>query len=573
MGAAATSKAAPQFGCFLDRDLVEDLVCRLNHLGGRSCASVVRQAFLQQMEGNLDNHPLLGSVLVDVAWDKIHSGFWKDVDIVWRDVYALGQLVSAAPFLKALENTKSGLAEEPDAGADHTSSVSKGEATALSPGTCLAAKTAGSKADSVRGALHFCRYFSSSTTSSTVSEVDKGVGSHTSEAKRRKVAASGEGVSARALPPGPLKMVPQRQFQDTVSTSCNESNKPGPVADPPVLGFECPEKVKLGNNQALEVLRQLDMGTLMGGPLFRDLLDHAIAAVQGCLVHPQNLYDEAALGITKQGSEQHRIPLPPGSLAKVPGSSVEVKHLPSLEGFLESYMAPMGASKPVMLTGCMDDWPALTKWQSLGYLMKVGGFRTVPVELGKDYLSDNWSQRLMTLSEFIQHHILHVPELDSQQQRKSTIDKCIEERKGYLAQYPLFDQIPALKSDICTPEYCILGQGQLQSVNAWFGPPGTVTPLHYDAHHNLLCQVIGKKYIRLYAPEMSACLAPYKDEMTKNSSQVDLDCPDKLQPQGFDDAPFLECVLRPGEMLYIPPRWWHYVKSLSVSFSVSFWWQ
>ena len=32
-------------------------------------------------------------------------------------------------------------------------------------------------------------------------------------------------------------------------------------------------------------------------------------------------------------------------------------------------------------------------------------------------------------------------------------------------------------------------------------------------------------------------------------------------------------VLQPGEMLYIPPRWWHYVKSLSVSFSVSFWWK
>ena len=28
-----------------------------------------------------------------------------------------------------------------------------------------------------------------------------------------------------------------------------------------------------------------------------------------------------------------------------------------------------------------------------------------------------------------------------------------------------------------------------------------------------------------------------------------------------------------GDMLYIPPKWWHHVRSLDVSFSVSFWWE
>jgi hypothetical protein len=37
----------------------------------------------------------------------------------------------------------------------------------------------------------------------------------------------------------------------------------------------------------------------------------------------------------------------------------------------------------------------------------------------------------------------------------------------------------------------VLGDGEVHAVNAWLGPPGTVTPLHTDPHHNLLAQVRG----------------------------------------------------------------------------------
>lgn len=50
-------------------------------------------------------------------------------------------------------------------------------------------------------------------------------------------------------------------------------------------------------------------------------------------------------------------------------------------------------------------------------------------------------------------------------------------------------QIDELRKDICIPDYCFVGGGELRSLNAWFGPPGTVTPLHHDPHHNILAQV------------------------------------------------------------------------------------
>ncbi|THG17620.1 hypothetical protein TEA_014729 [Camellia sinensis var. sinensis] len=68
-------------------------------------------------------------------------------------------------------------------------------------------------------------------------------------------------------------------------------------------------------------------------------------------------------------------------------------------------------------------------------------------------------------------------------------------------------------------------------------------------------EVVGKKYVRLYPASLSEELYPHKETMLSNSSQ---------------DLEFMDCILEEGEMLYIPPKWWHYVRSLTKSFSVSF---
>ena len=107
--------------------------------------------------------------------------------------------------------------------------------------------------------------------------------------------------------------------------------------------------------------------------------------------------------------------------------------------------------------------------------------------------------------------------------------------------------------------------------SAWFGPGGTVSPLHNDPYHNALCQVLGWKYVRLYDARETPRLYRRPGALCNNSF-VDIDAPDAEAHPRFAAAPYHQAVIGPGDCLYIPRHCWHYVRSLSPSFSVSFWW-
>ncbi|XP_044504795.1 lysine-specific demethylase JMJ30-like isoform X2 [Mangifera indica] len=305
-----------------------------------------------------------------------------------------------------------------------------------------------------------------------------------------------------------------------------------------------------------EALRVLDMGVIMGGPLLRKDLDSAIETVSfRARIREGEKNGEPAGASSENGrrlvSEEEFDKAEVRSLS----CKIVVKRSGlSLEGFLREYFL---SGSPVIITDCMAHWPARTKWNDIDYLKRVAGDRTVPVEVGKNYLCPEWKQELIPFSQFLERIRLTGNSSDV---------------LTYLAQHPLFDQINELRKDICIPDYCFAGGGELRSLNAWFGPVGTVTPLHHDPHHNILAQVVGKKYIRLYPASLLEELYPYTETMLCNSSQVDLDHIDDSQFPKVSDLDFFDCILNEGEMIYIPPKWWHYVRSLSISLSVSFWW-
>ena len=56
-----------------------------------------------------------------------------------------------------------------------------------------------------------------------------------------------------------------------------------------------------------------------------------------------------------------------------------------------------------------------------------------------------------------------------------------------------------------------------------------------------------------------------------NVSNVDVEHPDLARFPLFAKARHFDAILGPGDALFIPKGWWHYVRALTPSFSVNFW--
>jgi len=277
---------------------------------------------------------------------------------------------------------------------------------------------------------------------------------------------------------------------------------------------------------------------------------------------------------------------------------VEASEL-SVEAFEAQYLRGGGGRPvPVVLRNALSAWPALVKWGDMEYIKGAAAGRLVPVETfaeadaAQTYLSDSWVQRVMPLRDYIERYVEGAPAggavaggAAAAAEDDDDDDDVWEDEalRGYLAQHPLFDQIPALRRDIAIPPHCRavgpedgLAPAECEVrgepiVSAWFGPGGTVSPLHNDPYHNLLGQVVGAKYVRLYDASDSDLLYPRSGPLC-NNSLVNLDALDHSAFPRFGAAPCWQTVLGPGDLLFIPRHYWHYVRSLSLSFSVSFWW-
>lgn len=200
----------------------------------------------------------------------------------------------------------------------------------------------------------------------------------------------------------------------------------------------------------------------------------------------------------------------------------------------------------------LDDWPGRGKW-TLDWLAAQFGEREVEVQFGRnadaDYEMNSIAhKRHMPFGEYVER-------VRSSASTNDFYMTANNDSRNRQALDELWLDMPLL------PEYL---DGERKGF-FWLGPAGTITPFHHDLTNNFMIQVMGRKRVRLIAP----CETPRLQNQRHCFTPVDGRDIDLQRFPSMAGVPVLDVELAPGEILFLPVGWWHFVEGLDISLTIS----
>lgn len=223
------------------------------------------------------------------------------------------------------------------------------------------------------------------------------------------------------------------------------------------------------------------------------------------------------------------------------------------EAFLDHYYAP---SRPLIVGGEMREWPALNLW-NVDYLASLIG--KTPVEYQGDRerkpsyeTNKDAHRRTMPFDEFV---------------RRAAAESSNDVYITAFNSKANAEALAPLASDLGFLDKFLRRDSDFPNGMPWIGPAGSFTPLHHDLTNNFLCQIVGRKRVKLVPPSETRLL--YNDRHVFSAIR-DLDRPDLASrfPLAANVRAY-DVLLNPGDILFIPVGWWHQVRALDFSVSMT----
>jgi ribosomal protein L16 Arg81 hydroxylase len=208
--------------------------------------------------------------------------------------------------------------------------------------------------------------------------------------------------------------------------------------------------------------------------------------------------------------------------------------------------------RPVVLRGLVQKWPACRTWSPASLAQR---FAAQPVEVMRV------AKEARGASPYREACTMRFDELVARLAEPAGHDLYLVAQNRLLAN-PAFN---TLWSDVDLEPEWFDASARSTHVSLWMSPPGAVTPLHYDLLDTLLAQVHGAKRVIVAAPADTPHL--YKGPV--GYSLADPEPPGSAAWPLLARASLYVTELAAGDALFIPGEWWHHVRSLTPSISLS----
>jgi cupin-like protein len=222
-------------------------------------------------------------------------------------------------------------------------------------------------------------------------------------------------------------------------------------------------------------------------------------------------------------------------------------------------------TEPAVVPGGAAAWRPVREWSLDRIIEKLGDH---PIRIFGSGADGNWfaSTPDRSGSDFVEgplHSLI------------SRLDQ--PESDYYAAEIPVLD-FPSLAADLDLSGVTsplagsrVLATDRMVS-RLWIGRR-SATNLHYDLFYTLLTVLTGDKVVYLYPPAELSSFYPSDEPEFRTSSRIGNPHRDAAAFPEFPAASERRVDVHPGDLLFIPVYWWHYVRSsadLTVSLTVHF---
>ena len=220
---------------------------------------------------------------------------------------------------------------------------------------------------------------------------------------------------------------------------------------------------------------------------------------------------------------------------------------------------------PMIITGVMEKWNCIRKLKS-DNLKK----HKIKIKINNSIIEQNQTKIIYKTLEDYFNWINDLEKDKDEKQlegliKKKSINVYCAENENVLQDIGILNEVKEETSYLLSPVSLI------NTYPIWIGHSHSKTGLHYDTdYRNLLCQIEGQKKIYLFSPDQSQFLYP-SDKFDNGAvcSQVDFWNIDSKKFPEFNNSSYIEILLSPGQILSIPPYWWHAVENIGTNISLS----